>query len=107
MTAHFSLTPKTSMCSLKTTPIQTAVKKRYQATERLGEEGIPHAGAWHLQLYDKVQARIDTGLDLQCFPARLAFWQGTVAMKEVLCYIFSSLPPDNLRLGVLATLMLH
>ena len=25
------------------------------------------------ELYDMVQARIDTGLDLQCFPDRMAF----------------------------------
>ena len=58
------------------------------------------------KLYNTVQARIGTGLDLQCFPNRMAFWQGTVAVKEVLC-VFSSLPPDNLHLKVLATLMLH
>ena len=47
MTAHSGLTPKTTMCSLKMTPIETAVKKSYQATEKSGEKGIPHAGAWH------------------------------------------------------------
>ena len=48
ITIHFGLTPKTTMCLLKTTPIETAVKKSYQLGYwRLREEGIPHAGAWH------------------------------------------------------------
>ena len=54
-------------------------------------EGNPTA-CWGLapnfnELYDMVQARIDTGLDLQCFPDRMTFWQGTVTMKEVVCVL--------------------
>ena len=45
------------------------------------------------KLYNTVQARIDTGMDLQHFGKAL------VAMREVVC-VLSSLPPDNLRLGV-------
>ena len=44
------------------------------------------------ELYDTVQARINTGLDLQCFPNGMAFWhsiKGTVAMKEILCALFT------------------
>ena len=41
-----------------------------------------------------VQARIDTGLDWQCFPNGMAFWQGTQCSNEKVC-VFLSLPPDN------------
>ena len=67
------------MCSLKT-PIETAaVATSSRKATRLLKEGEKEKTLGlgtelhnYGKLYDTVQARIDTGLELRCFPDRMA-----------------------------------